>query len=218
MRMFLPPGSVLRELTEEERQQILHSSEFQSFFDCSIRVMERALAEDSNIFFDYSGRDLEDKEGWAGRRGEVGKEESLCVWMWEHMWVFTCMPQTRRLTHAHCVTLGAWELLCSSKYMSSCWCHTFTGLKTPSEGLPPNGGYQSVGWRYKSHKCKAVLVYCSAIIEECCFNQLTSTLTTAATEEHQACGQIEIMSKTGHGSVLNISPLLFSVDMLFVKL
>uniref|UniRef100_A0A668UL39 Cytoplasmic dynein 1 intermediate chain 1 n=1 Tax=Oreochromis aureus TaxID=47969 RepID=A0A668UL39_OREAU len=45
---------VLRELTEEERQQILHSSEFQSFFDCSIRVMERALAEDSEIFFDYS--------------------------------------------------------------------------------------------------------------------------------------------------------------------
>ncbi|MED6245608.1 hypothetical protein ATANTOWER_005505, partial [Ataeniobius toweri] len=54
---------MLRELTEEERQQILHSSEFQSFFDCSIRVMERALAEDSDIFFDYSGRDLEDKEG-----------------------------------------------------------------------------------------------------------------------------------------------------------
>lgn len=54
---------VLRELTEEERQQILHSSEFQSFFDCSIRVMERALAEDSDILFDYSGRDLEDKEG-----------------------------------------------------------------------------------------------------------------------------------------------------------
>lgn len=53
----------LRELTEEERQQILHSSEFQSFFDCSIRVMERALAEDGDIFFDYSGRDLEDKEG-----------------------------------------------------------------------------------------------------------------------------------------------------------
>lgn len=56
----------LRELTEEERQQILHSSEFQSFFDCSIRVVERALAEDGDIFFDYSGRDLEDKEGSAG--------------------------------------------------------------------------------------------------------------------------------------------------------
>lgn len=55
----------LRELTEEERQQILHSSEFQSFFDCSIRVVERALAEDGDIFFDYSGRDVEDKDGSA---------------------------------------------------------------------------------------------------------------------------------------------------------
>lgn len=65
MLILLPTGSlpVLRELTEEERQQILHSSEFQSFFDCTIRVMERALAEDSDIFFDYSGRDLDDKEG-----------------------------------------------------------------------------------------------------------------------------------------------------------
>lgn len=65
MLILLPTGSfpVLRELTEEERQQILHSSEFQSFFDCSIRVMERALAEDGDIFFDYSGRDLDDKEG-----------------------------------------------------------------------------------------------------------------------------------------------------------
>ncbi|MCI4391973.1 hypothetical protein PGIGA_G00140560 [Pangasianodon gigas] len=52
-----------RELTEEEKQQVLHSEEFVIFFDRSIRVMERALAEDSTIFFDYSGRDLEDKEG-----------------------------------------------------------------------------------------------------------------------------------------------------------
>ncbi|XP_046691257.1 cytoplasmic dynein 1 intermediate chain 1 isoform X1 [Silurus meridionalis] len=52
-----------RELTEEEKQQVLHSEEFVIFFDRSIRVMERALSEDSNIFFDYSGRDLEDKEG-----------------------------------------------------------------------------------------------------------------------------------------------------------
>uniref|UniRef100_A0A8C8K417 Dynein cytoplasmic 1 intermediate chain 1 n=1 Tax=Oncorhynchus tshawytscha TaxID=74940 RepID=A0A8C8K417_ONCTS len=52
-----------RELTEEEKQQILKSEEFLSFFDCSIRVMERALAQDSDIFFDYSGRDLDDKEG-----------------------------------------------------------------------------------------------------------------------------------------------------------
>lgn len=51
------------ELTEEEKQQILHSEEFLSFFDHSTRIVERALSEQINIFFDYSGRDLEDKEG-----------------------------------------------------------------------------------------------------------------------------------------------------------
>lgn len=28
-----------------------------------MRVIERALAEDSDIFFDYSGRELEEKDG-----------------------------------------------------------------------------------------------------------------------------------------------------------
>lgn len=102
MFTFLPPGSfpVLRELTEEERQQILHSSEFQSFFDCSIRVMERALAEDGDIFFDYSGRDLEDKEGSAGsgqeEGGREGGRESVCL--------LACLKlrNVLSLTHAHC--------------------------------------------------------------------------------------------------------------------
>uniref|UniRef100_A0A673KAZ9 Cytoplasmic dynein 1 intermediate chain 1-like n=1 Tax=Sinocyclocheilus rhinocerous TaxID=307959 RepID=A0A673KAZ9_9TELE len=52
-----------RELTNEEKEQIIHSEDFQFFFDRSIRVMERVLAEDTDIFFDYSGRDMEDKEG-----------------------------------------------------------------------------------------------------------------------------------------------------------
>ncbi|OWK05933.1 hypothetical protein Celaphus_00012631 [Cervus elaphus hippelaphus] len=51
------------ELTEEEKQQILYSEEFLSFFDHSTRIVERALSEQINIFFDYSGRDLEDKVG-----------------------------------------------------------------------------------------------------------------------------------------------------------
>lgn len=145
MFMSLPPGSfpVLRELTEEERQQILHSSEFQSFFDCSIRVMERALAEDGDIFFDYSGRDLEDKEGWAGRRREGaggGRQERVSVFGCESTCecLLACLKLSNvlRLTHAHCVTLGAWRLLCSSKYMSSCWCHSLRGLKTPVNWQP----------------------------------------------------------------------------------
>uniref|UniRef100_A0A673KER5 Cytoplasmic dynein 1 intermediate chain 1-like n=1 Tax=Sinocyclocheilus rhinocerous TaxID=307959 RepID=A0A673KER5_9TELE len=52
-----------QELTNEEKEQIIHSEDFQFFFDRSIRVMERVLAEDTDIFFDYSGRDMEDKEG-----------------------------------------------------------------------------------------------------------------------------------------------------------
>ncbi|TRY77541.1 hypothetical protein DNTS_001960 [Danionella cerebrum] len=54
---------VSHELTEEEKQQILHSDEFMSFFDHSSRIMERALSEQVDVFFDYSGRDLQDKEG-----------------------------------------------------------------------------------------------------------------------------------------------------------
>lgn len=51
------------ELTNEEKEQIIHSEDFLFFFDRSIRVVERVLAEDTDIFFDYSGRDMEDKEG-----------------------------------------------------------------------------------------------------------------------------------------------------------
>lgn len=51
------------ELTEEEKLQILHSEEFMDFFDHSTRIMERALSEHVDVFFDYSGRDMEEKEG-----------------------------------------------------------------------------------------------------------------------------------------------------------
>ncbi|KAK2096302.1 hypothetical protein P7K49_025336 [Saguinus oedipus] len=62
-----------KELTEEEKQQILHSEEFLIFFDRTIRVIERALAEDSDIFFDYSGRELEEKDGGGAEEGLTEK-------------------------------------------------------------------------------------------------------------------------------------------------
>lgn len=58
--LYLAPP---HELTEEEKLQILHSEEFMDFFDHSTRIIERALSEHVDVFFDYSGRDLEDKEG-----------------------------------------------------------------------------------------------------------------------------------------------------------
>uniref|UniRef100_A0A674CMY6 Dynein cytoplasmic 1 intermediate chain 1 n=1 Tax=Salmo trutta TaxID=8032 RepID=A0A674CMY6_SALTR len=79
------------ELTEEEKQQILKSEEFLSFFDCSIRVMERALAQESDIFFDYSGQDLDDKEGDL----QGGSSLSLSRLFYDDHWskhrVITCL-------------------------------------------------------------------------------------------------------------------------------
>uniref|UniRef100_W5L536 Cytoplasmic dynein 1 intermediate chain 1 n=1 Tax=Astyanax mexicanus TaxID=7994 RepID=W5L536_ASTMX len=80
-----------RELTEEEKQQILHSEEFVIFFDRSIRVMERALAEDSNIFFDYSGRDLEDKEGDLQGGSSLSFSRLFYDERWSKHRVITCL-------------------------------------------------------------------------------------------------------------------------------
>lgn len=89
-----------RELTEEEKQQVLHSAEFLSFFDCSIRVMERALAEDSNIFFDYSGRDLDDKEGDLQSGSSLSFSRLFYDEHWSKHRVITCLdwsPQYQEL-------------------------------------------------------------------------------------------------------------------------
>ncbi|XP_033115552.1 cytoplasmic dynein 1 intermediate chain 2-like isoform X1 [Anneissia japonica] len=53
---------VVKELSSDEKQQIINSSDFQSFFDRASRVMERALFEESDIFMDYTGEDR-DREG-----------------------------------------------------------------------------------------------------------------------------------------------------------
>ncbi|XP_051520267.1 cytoplasmic dynein 1 intermediate chain 1-like isoform X5 [Myxocyprinus asiaticus] len=80
-----------RELTEEEKQQVLHSEEFLIFFDRSIRVMERALAEDSNIFFDYSGQDLEDKEGDLQGGSSLSLNRLFYDERWSKHRVITCL-------------------------------------------------------------------------------------------------------------------------------
>ncbi|KAK7898763.1 hypothetical protein WMY93_019616 [Mugilogobius chulae] len=81
---------LLRELTEEERLQIVHSADFQSFFDCSIRVMERALAEDSHIYFDYSGRD-HDKDGDVSGGSSLSFSRVFYDEHWSKHRVITCL-------------------------------------------------------------------------------------------------------------------------------
>uniref|UniRef100_W5LEF8 Dynein cytoplasmic 1 intermediate chain 1b n=1 Tax=Astyanax mexicanus TaxID=7994 RepID=W5LEF8_ASTMX len=80
-----------RELTEEEKQQIVHSEDFLMFFDRSIRVMERALAEDSDIFFDYSGRDMEEREGETQAGLNMSFNRQFYDEQWSKHRVVTCL-------------------------------------------------------------------------------------------------------------------------------
>ncbi|XP_040827647.1 cytoplasmic dynein 1 intermediate chain 2 isoform X3 [Ochotona curzoniae] len=79
------------ELTEEEKQQILHSEEFLSFFDHSARIVERALSEQINIFFDYSGRDLEDKEGEIQAGAKLSLNRQFFDERWSKHRVVSCL-------------------------------------------------------------------------------------------------------------------------------
>jgi dynein intermediate chain len=45
----------VRELSEEEKQMIILTEDFQRFLDRAGRVMERALSESVDIYTDYTG-------------------------------------------------------------------------------------------------------------------------------------------------------------------
>ncbi|ROL41651.1 Cytoplasmic dynein 1 intermediate chain 2 [Anabarilius grahami] len=79
------------ELTEEEKQQILHSEEFVTFFDHSSRIMERALSEQVDVFFDYSGRDLQDKEGESQAGAKLSLNRQFADERWSKHRVVTCL-------------------------------------------------------------------------------------------------------------------------------
>ncbi|XP_047501078.1 cytoplasmic dynein 1 intermediate chain 2-like isoform X14 [Penaeus chinensis] len=80
-----------RELSDEEKQMLMMTEEFHSFFDHSTRIIERALAEDANIFADYSHDHEEDGE--ANENG--GVKLSLNRWFYDERWsrnrCITCM-------------------------------------------------------------------------------------------------------------------------------
>ncbi|XP_064595198.1 cytoplasmic dynein 1 intermediate chain 2-like isoform X3 [Liolophura sinensis] len=66
----------LRDMTDEERKQIINTEEFQSFFMRTSRIVERALAEDLDIFTDYSAGDGEGKDDdqLAGERLKLNRD------------------------------------------------------------------------------------------------------------------------------------------------
>lgn len=53
----------MKDLTEDEKKQILISEDFQSFFSRTTRIVERVLAEnDDDVYVDYAGGDNEGKD------------------------------------------------------------------------------------------------------------------------------------------------------------
>uniref|UniRef100_V9KGY6 Cytoplasmic dynein 1 intermediate chain 2-like protein n=1 Tax=Callorhinchus milii TaxID=7868 RepID=V9KGY6_CALMI len=80
-----------QELTEEEKEKILHSEGFLNFFDHSSRVIERALTEQIDIFFDYSGRNLDDKEGEIQAGAKLSLNRQFYDENWSKDRVVTCL-------------------------------------------------------------------------------------------------------------------------------
>ena len=75
-------------LSEEQRQAIISSESFTSFFDWSTRVMERALGENNrsaDIFRDYGGKEQLD-EGPIKDKVETYKRQ----WNLLNLHCFTC--------------------------------------------------------------------------------------------------------------------------------
>ncbi|XP_017277718.2 cytoplasmic dynein 1 intermediate chain 2-like isoform X3 [Kryptolebias marmoratus] len=80
-----------KELTEEEKLQVLHSDEFLSFFERGSRIVERALSEQVDVCFDYSGRDLEDKEGDLQAGAKLVLNRQFADERWTKNRVVTCL-------------------------------------------------------------------------------------------------------------------------------
>ncbi|XP_034146041.1 cytoplasmic dynein 1 intermediate chain 2 isoform X4 [Esox lucius] len=80
-----------KELTEEEKMHLLHSDEFLTFFDRGSRIVERALSERVDVCFDYSGRDLEDKEGEMQAGAKMSLNRTFSDERWSKNRVVTCL-------------------------------------------------------------------------------------------------------------------------------
>ncbi|XP_077993795.1 cytoplasmic dynein 1 intermediate chain 2-like [Glandiceps talaboti] len=82
---------ILRELTEEEKKQIITSEDFVKFFDRSSRIMERALFEEIDIFTDYTGGDDADKESEMEAGAKLALNRQFFDERWSKHRVITSM-------------------------------------------------------------------------------------------------------------------------------
>lgn len=80
-----------REISDEEKQMLMMTEDFHQFFDHATRIVERALAEDNDIYQDYSHDHDEDEAG----NENGGVKLSLNRWFYDDRWsrnrCITCM-------------------------------------------------------------------------------------------------------------------------------
>ncbi|CAM9136091.1 unnamed protein product [Lampetra planeri] len=111
------------ELTEEQKLQLLNSHDFLSFLERGSRMVERALGETVDVCFDYSGRDLEDREGDLQAGVKLVVNRQFADERWSKNRVVTCLdwsPQYPELLVAPTTTTKT--LLMSP--MASLWSGT----------------------------------------------------------------------------------------------
>lgn len=86
-----PEPEVPKELTEEERAQIIGTEEFSMFFDQSTRLVERALTEKIDLFTDYRGKGDEDGEGDKDAGAKLSLDRSFFDDRWSKHRTVTCL-------------------------------------------------------------------------------------------------------------------------------
>lgn len=81
----------VKELSEEEKQALMMSVDFHKFFGRATKVVERALAEDANLFVDYTGA-YDDGEGLEDKTsGSLSINRAFYDERWSRNRVITSM-------------------------------------------------------------------------------------------------------------------------------
>ncbi|XP_076031641.1 cytoplasmic dynein 1 intermediate chain short wing isoform X38 [Oratosquilla oratoria] len=85
------PAKPPRELSDEEKQMLILTEEFHSFFDRSTRIVERALAEEHDIFVDYSHDHDDDQAGTENGGVKLSLNRFFFDERWSRNRSITCM-------------------------------------------------------------------------------------------------------------------------------
>ncbi|KAF2363725.1 WD40 repeat [Trinorchestia longiramus] len=86
-----PPPEPPRDLSDAEKQVIMMTSEFHQFFDRATRLVERALAEDVDIFLDYSHDQDEETGGTDLSSHKLSLSRCFYDDRWSRNRCITCM-------------------------------------------------------------------------------------------------------------------------------